>query len=185
MANQESIKSKIILIGFMGSGKTVIGRQTARLLDFDFVDTDEEIKDVTGLDLPQLFRRHGEIRFRSEERLVVQKLAQRDRLVVACGGSLPPRRENLDLLRHQGWFCLLYADPDVLQARLGRKHDRLLVEGRPTVERIAKRAEEWQREYAPLTDLVLNSGHLSVDEAAAALAAAYTDYNEAQRQKGI
>ena len=49
-------KTNIILLGFMGSGKTVIGRQAARLLDFDFADTDEEIKEITGMDLPKLYK---------------------------------------------------------------------------------------------------------------------------------
>ena len=108
----------------MGSGKTVIGRQTARLLDFDFADTDDEIRQVTGMELRQLFRKHGEIRFRSEERLVLQKLAAREHIVIACGGSLPPKPENLELLRDKGWFVLLTAKPEVIRNRLQRKANR-------------------------------------------------------------
>ena len=69
----------IILIGFMGSGKTVIGRQTARLLNFDFADTDEEIHQVTGMELTQLFKKHGGDPFSFEEKLVTQKLAKQER----------------------------------------------------------------------------------------------------------
>ena len=87
-------KTNIVLLGFMGSGKTGIGRQAARLLDFDFADTDEEIREVTGMELSKLYKKHGEIRCRSEEKLLISKLAQRDNMVIACGGSLPPERRG-------------------------------------------------------------------------------------------
>lgn len=173
MENRVEEKTNIVLVGFMGSGKTVIGRQAARLLDFDFADTDEEIRSVTGLDLPQLFRKHGEIRFRSEERLVLQKLAARDRVVIACGGSLPPTAENMRLLQDKGWFVLLAAKPEVIRARLQRKTNRLLVGGKPSAERIAEQAAAWEHEFADYVDLTLDSGSLGVEEAAEAIAAAY------------
>ena len=143
----------IILIGFMGSGKTVIGRQTARLLNFDFADTDEEIHQVTGMELTQLFKKHGEIRFRSEEKLVTQKLAKQERLVIACGGSLPPIEENLHLLKNNGWFVLLTAAPKIIKERLARKQNRLLIHGRPTPEAISDMIEQWKKKLCPLPEL--------------------------------
>ena len=166
-------KCNIVLIGFMGSGKTVIGRQAARLLNFDFADTDDEITQVTGLTLPQLFRKHGEIRFRSEERLVIQQLARRERMVIACGGSLLPARENLGLLLERGWFVLLTADPEIIKSRISRKNDRLLVGGKPTAEGIAAIMAERESQYAQLTDFVIDSGRLNVEEAAEAIVAQY------------
>jgi len=166
-------KCNIVLIGFMGSGKTVIGRQVARMLNYDFADTDDEIAQVTGLTLPQLFRKHGEIRFRSEEKLVIQKLARREHMVIACGGSLLPARENLSLLMEKGWFVLLTADPEVIKSRISRKSDRLLVSGKPTVEGISAIMTERESQYARLTDFVIDTGRLNVEEAAEAITAHY------------
>ena len=166
-------KTNIILLGFMGSGKTVIGRQAARLLDFDFADTDEEIREITGMELPRLYKKHGEIRCRSEERLLIAKLARRDRMVIACGGSLPPEEKNLQLLAQKGWFVLLTAQPEVIRSRLARKRDRLLVNGRVTPEYISEQALSWESSYSGFADCRLDSGKLSVDEAAEAIADAW------------
>ena len=166
-------KTNIILLGFMGSGKTVIGRQAARLLDFDFADTDEEIREITGLDLPRLYKKHGEIRCRSEERLLISKLAKLDHTVIACGGSLPPERENLELLAQKGWFVLLTAEPEVIRSRIARKRDRLMVNGKVTPEFISAQACSWESSYRDYTDCRIDSGKLSVDEAAEAIAAAW------------
>ncbi len=167
----------IILIGYMGSGKTVIGRNTARLLDYDFADTDEMISEVTGLTLSQLFRKHGEIRFRSEERLVLKKLAQRQRTVIAFGGSLPPQKEDIDLLV-PGFFVMLTAAPEIIMSRLGRKNNRLLIGGRPSEEKIQQMIEERKLLFGDKICCTIDTGQLTVDEAAEAIAKAYQAWTE-------
>lgn len=171
-------KTNIILLGFMGSGKTVIGRQAARLLDFDFADTDEEIKDITGMELPRLYKKHGEIRCRSEEKLLVSKLASRDNMVIACGGSLPPDPENLKKLAQKGWFVLLTAQPEVIRARIARKRDRLLTNGKITPEYISAQACSWESRYADFSDCRIDSGRMSVDEAAEAIVDAWRNRSQ-------
>lgn len=166
-------KSNIVLIGYMGSGKTVIGRQTARLLDFSFADTDEEISSVTGLTLPNLFRKYGEIRFRSEERLILKKLADKENHVIACGGSLLPGNGDIDILRDKGFFVMLSAAPEVIWERLSRKNDRLLIGGRPSLSTIEKLLQERENYFQSLTDLRVDSGLLSVDEAAEKIVTAF------------
>ena len=170
-------KTNIILLGFMGSGKTVIGRQAARLLDFDFADTDEEIKEITGMELPRLYKKHGEIRCRSEEKLLVAKLAQRDNMVIACGGSLPPEKENLEALAQKGWFVLLTAQPEVIRSRIARKRDRLLTSGKITQEYISAQASTWESRYGGFSDFRIDSGKLGVDEAAEAIVDAWRSRN--------
>ena len=171
-------KTNIVLLGFMGSGKTVIGRQAARLLDFDFADTDEEIREVTGMELSKLYKKHGEIRCRSEEKLLISKLAQRDNMVIACGGSLPPDPDNLRVLAKKGWFVLLTAKPEVIRSRITRKRDRLLVNGKVTPEIISSQACSWENEYAGLSDYRIDSGRLNVDEAAEAIVEAWRNRSQ-------
>ena len=173
MDNTHIIKSNIVLIGYMGSGKTVIGRQVARLLDCDFADTDEEIVNVTGLTLPQLFRKHGEIRFRSEERLVLKKLAARDHLVIACGGSLLPENGDIRILKDKGFFVLLTASPQIIYERLSRKNDRLLVGGKPSLDTVTRLLHERYASLCDITELYVDSGEINVDEAAETIVAAF------------
>ena len=91
------MQNNIILIGFMGSGKSSIGVRLARRLKRTFVDTDREIEKVTGMTVAELFRRHGEVRFRSEEKLMLNKLTSRENLVIAAGGSLTPEEGSREI----------------------------------------------------------------------------------------
>ena len=173
-------KNNLVLIGFMGSGKTVIGRAVARLLDYEFIDTDEQIQQVTGMMLNALFKKHGEIRFRSEEELVAKKLAARSKLVIASGGSLMPGQESLTLLQEQGWFVLLQAAPEVILERISRKNNRgnrLLVSGKPSIESVQKMLEERQQQYQKLADFTVNTSDISVEEAANLIVANYRQAN--------
>ena len=79
----------IILTGFMGAGKSTVGMRLAERLKMEFVDLDREIEKVTGMSVSQIFKRYGEIRFRSEENLMVEKLAKRDGLAEqSCGKKI-------------------------------------------------------------------------------------------------
>jgi shikimate kinase len=161
----------------MGSGKTVIGRQVARLLNFDFADIDDEIRQVTGMDLPQLLRKHGEIRFRSEEQLIIRKLAARQRLVIACGGTLLAGNDNTALLQENGWVVLLTAPPEVIRARLLRKAHRLPQNGKLSPEAIAAKLAEQDQFSADAIDFRIDSGSYSVEEAAEQIAAAFREWS--------
>ena len=173
-------KKNLVLIGFMGSGKTVIGRAVARLLDYEFVDTDEQIQQVTGMTLSALFKKHGEIRFRSEEELIAKKLANRNNLVIASGGSLMPEQEPLLLLQKQGWFVLLQASPDVILERISRKTsrgNRPLINGKPSIEQVRQLLEERQQQYQALANFTVNTSDIGVEQAAILIADTYRQAN--------
>ena len=88
----------------MGTGKTAVGRRLARRLKRKFVDTDAEIEKITGKTIAQIFARDGATRFRSEEALLVKKLAPKEGLVISTGGGLVLNPENVRLLRENGIF---------------------------------------------------------------------------------
>ena len=71
------MKTNIILIGFMGTGKTAVGKRLAAILGKSFYDTDQEVEAVTGMTISQLFNKYGEVRFRSEENLAIQRLMKK------------------------------------------------------------------------------------------------------------
>ena len=127
----------IILTGFMGAGKSTVGMRLAERLKMEFVDLDREIEKVTGMSVNQIFKRYGEIRFRSEENLMVEKLAKRDGLVIATGGGTVLREENMQILRKNGIIILLEASPEEIFARVSRKRGtRPLLRKNLTIENI-------------------------------------------------
>jgi shikimate kinase len=89
---------RIVLIGFMGAGKSTIGPQVAQLLGWTFRDMDHLIEERFGLSVPEIFRQHGESVFRAEERRIAEEIGRTPRLVVAAGGgafTFPDTREAL------------------------------------------------------------------------------------------
>jgi len=105
----------------MGTGKSSVGWRLAQKLRMDFLDMDREIERITGMSVSEIFRRYGETRFRSEERLLAQKLAQRSGLVIATGGGVVLQKENIDALRDNGIIVCLEALPREILERLQRK----------------------------------------------------------------
>ncbi|HVK04279.1 MAG TPA: shikimate kinase [Armatimonadaceae bacterium] len=111
----------IALIGFMGSGKSTVGRALARRLDWRYVDTDARIEAVAGCDIPALFARSGEAAFRDLETRILVGVSAGDGQVISTGGGAPLREENAAALRAAGLVVYLTARPDVIVARTERR----------------------------------------------------------------
>ncbi len=139
----------IILIGFMGTGKSTVGIKLAEKLKMQFIDMDREIEKLTGMSIPMLFKKHGEIRFRSEEQLMSQKLGRRSNLVIATGGGVVLNSENIEALRQNGMLICLDADPQVILARVNRKKgSRPLLKKNLGTEDIEKMLSDREDYYA-------------------------------------
>jgi shikimate kinase len=117
----------LVLIGFMGVGKSTIGRFCAAYLGMEFRDSDAVIEARAGMPVAELFTTHGEARFRQLEREVVAELAASRGLVIATGGGVPLNPENTARLRAGGLVVLLRAAPETLVARLTRGTPRPLL----------------------------------------------------------
>lgn len=129
----------IVLIGFMGTGKTAAGKNLAARLKREFVDTDTAIEELTGKTITEIFRKDGQIRFRSEEKLQIKKLARREDLVISTGGGLVLDNENVEMLQENGVLICLTAAPDVICKRVRRKGNRPLLQkgdARETINRL-------------------------------------------------
>lgn len=153
----------IVLIGFMGTGKTAAGRRLAQRLRREFVDTDAEIEKVTGKTVAQIFARDGAVRFRSEEALLAKKLAGRRGLVVSTGGGMVLNPENVRLFKENGILIALTADPEVIMGRVKSKKSRpLLAKGdlREVVEGLLKEREG----VYDVAEFTVDTGKFSVDE---------------------
>ena len=149
----------IVLVGFMGSGKSSTGRRLARKIGYDFIDTDYAIEEVTGLTVEQIFAKHGVKRFRGEEALLVSKLANKEKLVIATGGGLVLNPQNIDMLKANGIFICLQASPETICKRVRNKRTRPLLARGNLREKVMKLLAERQNAYQ-MADYTVNTDHL-------------------------
>src|SRR5207245_11662706 len=123
-------RDNIILVGFMGAGKSVCGRVLARRLGRCFVETDDMIVAGEGRSIPEIFRDAGEPRFRQLEADTLEGLKRKSGEVIATGGGLPCREGRMELLRQLGTVVWLDGDVRELHERASRIGKRPMLEGR-------------------------------------------------------
>ena len=141
----------IFLTGFMGVGKTQVGRILARELGRCFLDTDRMIEQCAGKTIAEIFADEGEAHFRQLERDCVLETCQRPDAVVALGGGAITRADNIEAVRGAGILVCLKADVDTIFARVKRRSNRPLLAGLDPQAQRAK-IETLLRERAPFYD---------------------------------
>jgi len=128
------VRDLIILVGFMGAGKSSIGRLLARRLGRCFVETDDMITAREGRSIPEIFRESGEARFRALEAEAVGALGLKQGVVVATGGGLPCREGHMDRLCSLGTVIWLKADFTEMYERARRSGERPMLSERSAAE---------------------------------------------------
>lgn len=123
--------TRIILIGYMGAGKTTIGRVLARQLGVDFYDLDWYVENRFQMKIPDIFKQRGEAGFRDLERKMLHEVAEFENVVISCGGGTPCFFDNIDYMNEQAETFFLQATPDVLIQHLQMgKSVRPLIQGK-------------------------------------------------------
>jgi len=157
-------KKNIVLIGFMGTGKSRVGKRLAGDLGRAFEDSDLRIQERAGRTIPEIFKQFGEAHFRKLEREVVAELADRKSCVIATGGGAVVDPVNLRRLQRNGVLIGLDASPDAIMARTAGPERPLLQEGR-RIERIRELLKV-RRPYYLLSDYRIDTTHKSPDRIA-------------------
>lgn len=111
-------KTNIILIGFMATGKTSVGKKTASILNMEFVDTDLLVEESLGLTVPEIFAKFGENYFREKESQIVQEVANKNNTVVATGGGIVINPGNMKALGSTGIIFWLKAPVELIYERV-------------------------------------------------------------------
>lgn len=126
----------LYLVGFMGTGKSTVGRAVAHRLGFTLLDSDHEIERGQAKTIPEIFAQDGEPAFRQLERAFIEQGHPDRRTVVACGGGLIVQPGMLELLRTKGVLVCLHASVETILARTARHRNRPLLEVENPEERI-------------------------------------------------
>jgi shikimate kinase len=126
----------LYLVGFMGTGKTTVGRAVAHKLGFLALDSDHEIERLQGKTIPDIFAQDGEAAFRRMEKEFVENGHPAERTLVACGGGLVVQPGMLELLKSKGVVVCLHASLETILARTARHRNRPLLAVEDPEERI-------------------------------------------------
>ena len=152
----------VYLVGPMGSGKTTIGRQLAKALRVEFVDSDHEIEDRTGATIPWIFDIEGEAGFRKREKTVIDDLTQRRGIVLATGGGAILAPENRQCLKNRGIVVYLRATLDELCERTAKDKNRPLLKTENPRTKLESLLSEREPLYLEVADLVIDTGSKGV-----------------------
>jgi shikimate kinase len=143
-------KPNIVLMGFMGTGKTSVGRKLASALGLKFVDMDHIIEERAGKPISRIFSEEGEPHFRSLERALVVELSAQSGLVIACGGGVVLNPDNILDYGRTGLVVCLTATPETIFERTARATHRPLLEQQDRFQRIIDLLEKRRSLYASI-----------------------------------
>jgi len=157
----------IYFVGFMGVGKSLIGRLLSGRLNKEFIEMDEAIEKSAGRSITDIFAQNGEPHFRSLEKEFLKKLALQRDLVVSCGGGLICNDENLSLLKDTGWvICLKASAQTIYQRTKNQEHRPLLNVDSPLseIDRLLKQREPYYSQAHYVIDTDQNNPDSIVEE---------------------
>jgi len=138
----------IVLLGFMGTGKSIVGRRLAVELGYRFADTDQIIEEKVHKKIDRIFAEEGESRFRQLESETVRDVSRWDGYVISTGGGVPLQEENLKALSENGILVSLKARPEVILRRVRRRlGKRPLLRGPHPLSRITRLLSEREPFY--------------------------------------
>ena len=154
----------LILIGFMGTGKSTVGKRVAQSLGFEFVDTDEEIVKKVGKSIAQIFDESGEVAFREIETSTLTKCCEKSRQVISTGGGAVTQKQNHSILKAGGYVIWLKASAETVYNRVRRNHDRPLLKTANPEKTIREMLSSREDSYAACADLEIETDDLTLEQ---------------------
>lgn len=158
------IDFNLMLIGFMGTGKSTIAAKLKEALKVEQIEMDALIAEEAGMSIPDIFEKFGEAHFRDLETEMLRKFREKKPVVVSCGGGAVLRDENIEIMKGQGKIILLTATPETIYERVKDSNDRPVLNGNMNVAYISELMEKRRARYEMAADIVITTDGKSADE---------------------
>lgn len=159
------VKNNIILTGFMGSGKTTVGRALAEKYGYSFIDTDAVLEERAGCSISEIFERYGEAFFRNMETDLLKEICgSTTGAIISTGGGLPLRNENADTLKEMGYVVFLEISSSEVIKRLAGDMNRPLLAGDKRDEKVSDLLTYRNPIYRSASDITISVSGRSVDD---------------------
>lgn len=146
----------IVLTGFMGTGKTAVGRELSRILGWKIIDVDDEIVKSQKMSIKEIFGSFGETGFREIETGMIREVSKRKNVIISTGGGAVIRQENMDMLRERGVIICLDASPETILKRTSSNSERPLLNVEDPFRRI-KELLEIRRPFYEKADIIIST----------------------------
>lgn len=168
----------IVLIGFMGVGKSTVSEYLGKRYSMKTVEMDQIIEERKKMSIPDIFKTYGEEYFRDLETELLKELQSERNVVISCGGGTALRECNVAEMKKNGRVVLLTASPKLIYSRVKDIDDRPLLYGRKTVEGISELMEERREKYEAAADIVIQTDNKSVSTICEELMHSLTEMEE-------
>ena len=157
-------KINIAIIGFMGTGKTEVGRMLARKMDRAFIEVDNVVEEEDGRSIPDIFEHSGEERFREVEMDVIKSVSKREGVVISCGGGVVLNQLNIDYLKKTSTIVLLTATKEEISRRVSTTDNRPLLNVIDRASKIEDLMEFREPLYLRSADIIIDTTLLSIEQ---------------------
>jgi shikimate kinase len=158
------IDYNILLIGFMGSGKSTVSNELSKLLNMREIDMDQYIEEKEGQTIKEMFEKEGEEYFRDRETQAIYDLKEQKGIIISCGGGAVLRPENVKVMKQQGKIILLTATPETILERVKNNTHRPILNGNMNVEFIQALMDKRADKYKMAADITIRTDHKTVKE---------------------
>ncbi|WP_246169843.1 shikimate kinase [Alkalibaculum sporogenes] len=160
----ETFSYNIMIIGFMGTGKSTIAKCLSEILSMEEVEMDQHIAEKEGMSINQIFEESGEEYFRNCESNTLIEFNSKKGLIISCGGGVVLREENISHMKNQGKIILLSATPETIYERVKDNTERPILRNNMNIEFIANLLEQRIDRYIEAADIIINTDNKTIEE---------------------
>ncbi len=158
------MKKNILLIGFMGAGKTTVSRELSRMTGMKEIDMDAYIVQKEGMAITDIFDKLGEEYFRKKETECLIEIMKENNCIVSCGGGVVVKDENVEIMKNGGRIVLLTATPETTLERVKNSTDRPILNGNMNVEFISNLMDKRRERYLSVADVIVPTDNKMVSK---------------------